>query len=166
MMPVKPENKARYPANWEAIREQILERAGHRCEWCGIPNHVYRRNRDDTWTEDPLQADTWTTVDEEAVAYIVLTVAHLDHQPENNDPRNLRALCQRCHNRYDAPHRRRTALITRREKSRNLDLFRPSRKPVTTKRGCRHEGLDFRGRVHTGRFSAIRRSFRLHPLRP
>jgi 5-methylcytosine-specific restriction endonuclease McrA len=36
----------------------------------------------------------------------VLTVAHLDHQPENNSPENLRAMCQRCHNRMDAPVRR------------------------------------------------------------
>jgi hypothetical protein len=37
---------------------------------------------------------------------VVLTVAHLDHDPTNNDATNLRALCQRCHNRYDAPMRR------------------------------------------------------------
>ncbi len=36
---------------------------------------------------------------------IVLTIAHLDHDPRNNDPENLRALCQRCHNRHDAAHR-------------------------------------------------------------
>lgn len=44
---------------------------------------------------------------------IVLTIAHLDHQPENCDPDNLRAWCQRCHNRYDAPHRRRNAAARR-----------------------------------------------------
>jgi 5-methylcytosine-specific restriction endonuclease McrA len=37
---------------------------------------------------------------------VVLTVAHLDHQPENCDPDNLMAMCQRCHNAYDAPMRR------------------------------------------------------------
>jgi hypothetical protein len=40
------------------------------------------------------------------IVRIVLTVAHLDHTPENCDPSNLRAWCQRCHNRYDAAHRR------------------------------------------------------------
>ena len=39
---------------------------------------------------------------------VVLTVAHLDHTPENCDPSNLRALCQRCHNKYDAKHRAET----------------------------------------------------------
>jgi len=37
---------------------------------------------------------------------VVLTIAHLDHQPKNCDDGNLRACCQRCHNTYDAYHRR------------------------------------------------------------
>jgi hypothetical protein len=35
---------------------------------------------------------------------IVITVAHLDHNPENNDAANLAALCQACHLRHDAKH--------------------------------------------------------------
>ena len=38
----------------------------------------------------------------------LLTIAHLDHTPENCDYRNLRALCQKCHNTYDAKHRAET----------------------------------------------------------
>jgi hypothetical protein len=38
---------------------------------------------------------------------IVLTVAHLNHMPEDCRDENLLHLCQRCHNRYDAPTRRR-----------------------------------------------------------
>ena len=34
---------------------------------------------------------------------VVLTIAHLDHTPENCDDENLRAWCQRCHLTYDAP---------------------------------------------------------------
>jgi hypothetical protein len=44
-------------------------------------------------------------------AKCVLTVAHLDHQPENCAEDNLRAMCQGCHNRYDVPHRRQTREI-------------------------------------------------------
>lgn len=62
-------------------------------------------------------------MDGERVSRIVLTIAHLDHTPENNDPANLRAWCQRCHNRYDAPHRRRNAARTRRRKLPTGDLF-------------------------------------------
>jgi hypothetical protein len=36
---------------------------------------------------------------------VVLTIAHLDHIPENCDFDNLRAWCQRCHNTYDAAQR-------------------------------------------------------------
>lgn len=32
-------------------------------------------------------------------------MAHMDHDPANNDMRNLRAWCQRCHNTWDAPMR-------------------------------------------------------------
>ncbi|MFP3986932.1 hypothetical protein U9R90_05395 [Streptomyces sp. E11-3] len=45
---------------------------------------------------------------------VVLTVAHLDHQPENVDPANLMAACQACHLRYDAAHHRETRARTRR----------------------------------------------------
>jgi len=44
---------------------------------------------------------------------VVLTVAHLDHNPANCDPENLRAMCQRCHLAYDAEHHRRNAARTR-----------------------------------------------------
>jgi hypothetical protein len=57
----------------------------------------------------------------ERMVRIVCTVAHLDHDPTANDgwapgqpaapvaASNLRFLCQRCHNRHDAGHRRQTA---------------------------------------------------------
>ena len=89
-MPIKPENRKRYPPNWREIRKKILERAGHRCEGspaypdCRVANYEYH----------PVTASR-----------VVLTIAHLDHTPENNSPDNLRAWCQRCHNTYDWPHR-------------------------------------------------------------
>jgi len=36
---------------------------------------------------------------------VVLTVAHLDYDIENNDYQNLKALCQKCHNRHDIKDR-------------------------------------------------------------
>jgi hypothetical protein len=39
---------------------------------------------------------------------VVLASAHLDHGPGNNRPRNLAALCQRCHMLHDASEHRRT----------------------------------------------------------
>ena len=85
-MPIKPENKGRYPKNWKQIRADILERAHNRCEFCGIENYSIKENG----------------------SKVVLTIAHLDHTPENCDYSNLRGLCQKCHNTYDAKHRAKT----------------------------------------------------------
>lgn len=57
------------------------------------------------------------------ISKVVLTIGHLDHQPEHNDPSNLRAWCQRCHNRYDQPHRKETQSRTRKEGKAVGDLF-------------------------------------------
>ncbi|MCW3657580.1 hypothetical protein K6L27_05280 [Burkholderia cenocepacia] len=37
-MPIKPENRGRYPANWPEIRARILARAGNCCEQCRVAN--------------------------------------------------------------------------------------------------------------------------------
>jgi 5-methylcytosine-specific restriction endonuclease McrA len=118
-MPIKPENKHRYPENWAEIRANILKRAGDRCEFCGIPNHEkgYRDKEGKWYSEETVAAELAAGSDllgdggllrftvSKKVIKIVLTVAHLDHTPENNEPGNLRALCQRCHNKYDNPKR-------------------------------------------------------------
>ena len=101
-MPIKHENRYRYPANWKAIRATILERAGHRCEWCETPNY----------STHPITGSR-----------VVLTIAHLDHVPEHCASENLRALCQRCHLTYDAAHHAKTARQTRRAKMNMGDLF-------------------------------------------
>ncbi|MEM9600271.1 MAG: hypothetical protein AAF926_04540, partial [Pseudomonadota bacterium] len=53
---------------------------------------------------------------------VVLTIAHMDHDPSNSDDTNLRAWCQRCHNVYDLPHRRKNAARTRRDRMDQIDL--------------------------------------------
>lgn len=89
-MPIRPENRRRYPTDWQAVRASILDRAGDRCE--GSP--AYPDCRAANRMAHPVTGST-----------VVLTIAHLDHQPENNAPENLRAWCQRCHNTYDASMR-------------------------------------------------------------
>jgi len=103
-MPIKPENKKLYPPDWKEIRQGILERANNKCEFCGIENHTFRE-------------------DEHSSVYIVLTIAHLDHDPTNNNQDNLRALCQRCHNRYDSERRKANARRTRRSRKAIKELF-------------------------------------------
>ena len=54
---------------------------------------------------------------------VVLATAHRDHDPTNNRPRNLMALCQRCHLGHDREeHRRRRWLTLFRRKALG-DLF-------------------------------------------
>jgi 5-methylcytosine-specific restriction endonuclease McrA len=82
-MPIRAENRHRYPKDWRSISLSIRERAGWRCEreGCGAVHGE----------PHPITGSK-----------VVLTVMHLDHVPENSDPSNLRAACQRCHLRYDA----------------------------------------------------------------
>lgn len=134
-MPIKPENKGRYPADWRDISARIrFERAGGRCECtgqcgsthspgtrCGASHgDVVRRDLANParWTYDTsagLPGAKMKSADKRAAkrgagkaVKIVLTVAHLDHQPENCADENLLAMCQRCHNCYDSGHRRET----------------------------------------------------------
>ncbi len=54
---------------------------------------------------------------------IVLTIAHLDHTPENCADDNLRAWCQRHHLAYDQAHHAANAYASRREGKAVADLF-------------------------------------------
>ena len=60
--------------------------------------------------------------DEDGAIQVVLTVAHLDHTPEHCEDENLMAMCQRCHNVYDEPHRRKTRRETRERLQIRMEL--------------------------------------------
>lgn len=155
-MPIKPANRARYPADWPAIRAAILERAGRRCEHSDAPGHrcAARHRALGYWRDgelwrlpvgcEHLQRRIWrfeplpqvlreSGVDKPMtlqaadgplkIIRVILTIAHLDHQPENCDPENLRALCQRHHLAHDHDHHRANAQATRRAKSGTAELF-------------------------------------------
>lgn len=128
-MPIKPENRARYPKEWRAIRAAIRERAGDCCEGspafpdCRRPNGFYLNKTTGEITEDLMQVEVWDCVDRDKVVRIVLTVGHLDHTPENCDPANLRLWCQRCHLTYDARHHAGNARVTRSSRKASGDLF-------------------------------------------
>ena len=86
-MPIKPENRARYPADWK-LRSRFVRfvRAGGRCERCGA---VHGQPHPVTGSK------------------VILTTAHVhDHRPEAASLLNLAALCQRCHLSHDRDHRR------------------------------------------------------------
>lgn len=86
-----PVDWSKYPDDWPDIRRRILARAGGRCECLGECDlHSGRRC-----------VEVNRTAAAHARGKIVLTVAHLDHDTSNNDESNLKAMCQRCHLRYD-----------------------------------------------------------------
>ncbi len=97
-MPIKPENKARYPADWEVIVYRVRLRSKKQCEFIVDGERCKARQG---WPH-PITGSK-----------VVLTVAHLDHTPEHCDMENLRHSCQRCHNICDAPHRTETRRQTR-----------------------------------------------------
>jgi hypothetical protein len=128
-MPIRPENRLRYPAEWPAISWVIRYlRAGGRCEcWgqCGRPHPALPIGGDSRLPGRCIQRNGMP-VRFGSDAKVVLTVAHLDHTPENVHPANLRAMCQGCHLRYDRDHHaetRRTTLAAQRERRGELALF-------------------------------------------
>ena len=130
VMPIRPENRARYPSNWKSeIRPRILKRAGNCCEGspdfpdCRAPNGWFRNKRTGELSNDGEVIDTWFLIDGDPVTRIVLTIAHLDHIPEHCDDDNLRAWCQRCHLWYDRHHHAETRASTQRAASPQLELM-------------------------------------------
>ena len=108
----------RYPADWRAVSRAVRERAGNVCEQCRAPNGqmiVRDPLTPAVWygLGDCLAAETgsaaWIAGHARKAIRVVLTVAHLDHNEGNNDPSNLRALCQRCHLNHDREDNRRRA---------------------------------------------------------
>lgn len=104
-MPIRPENRALYPANWGSeIRPEGEVHDATTGEYMGV-----------------AKGSEYPGV---RFVRIVLTIAHLhDPNPANCADDNLAALCQRCHNTLDAPMRRANARVTRRKTKADGDLF-------------------------------------------
>lgn len=134
-MPIAREHRWLYPIDWRELSNVIrFRRAKGRCEHCARPhghdvlhlgNGVWWDDNKAIWrdgqgrglrrllTPDALsQAQPgFVGIDPPSqmrVTRVVLASAHLNHDPSDNRPRNLAALCQRCHMIHDAAeHRRR-----------------------------------------------------------
>ena len=102
-MPIRPENRARYPKDWKLRSRFVREyRAKNRCEWCGAENHE----------PHPVTG-----------SIVVLTTAHVyDDRPEAASLLNLAALCQRCPLNHDKLLHQQNANATRRARARTLEL--------------------------------------------
>lgn len=114
-MPIRPENRDRYPKDWPEISRRIrFERAGYLCECRGECGHDH--TRDDgamaherlMWVEPGRCTAIHGEPHPRTGSRVVLTVAHLNHTPEDCRPENLRAMCQGCHLHYDLEHHAQT----------------------------------------------------------
>lgn len=120
----------RLPVGFEGLQRRVwrflpmhgngpTDAAGQGLDWPSLQPLTYSEARsiaaDADWEREHLGAKPLTV--------IVLTCAHLDHQPENCDPANLRMLCQRHHLAHDHHHHRANAQATRRAKAGTLELF-------------------------------------------
>jgi len=105
-----------YPSNWEAISLKIRKRSGGRCECEGFC--ALHRGRQCTERNGKKA--------KYAAGKVVLTVAHLTHNPQDSRPKYLKAMCQRCHLRYDVllKNRIRTDAKEMRTIVENGDLFK------------------------------------------
>jgi len=109
--------------------DKLRQEAGQRCEWCkvkagamilrgsdnqngaSLPAYRYAGApvHDDTFhaqTGERIPGANWDTFDANARGPVKVVLTVMDHQPENCERDNLRALCQACHNAHDAPMRR------------------------------------------------------------
>lgn len=136
-MPIRPDLRKFYSraAGWPEVRARILARAGGRfdergkylggakCERCGKPDRKWvlsacggfwalqRRLHLSQCPRGGWRTRTGTRKYSRMNArrtFVVLTVAHLNHNPRDNCDGNLRALCQSCHLNHDRLHHKDT----------------------------------------------------------
>ena len=129
-MPIRAEMRWFYPIDWPQLSRHVrFERDRGLCQECGRPHgKTVRCLPDGRWsdTDQHIWRDAsgrpapWLDIVEATrirQTRVVLAAAHLDHDPANNRPRNLKSLCQRCHLIHDRPlhlARRRITYLLRR----------------------------------------------------
>ena len=131
-----PINYKEYHTKWKLISWLIrIRRAKNKCEKCGIGNYQVKRflksgdieisnykSDQPNYTAACIHAQILNNINPDGLgkwSVIVLTVAHLDHDKENNRFNNLAALCQRCHLQHDIRHHAANRKYGRHHKSKH-----------------------------------------------
>ena len=149
-MPMAREHRWLYPIDWRELSALIrFGRAKGRCEHCGRPHgHAVMHLGDGRWWDDGrgrwrdakgrkvrgLASPTAMLAGQPGLAgiapplpfrvtHVLLASAHLNHDPGDNRPCNLAALCQACHMRHDAREHRRRRLCNHFRANAIGDLF-------------------------------------------
>ena len=135
-MPIRASLRWFYPIDWPQLSREIrFGRAKGRCEVCNrrhktkvlcLPDGRWF-DRDDTCWRDghgnrcvpPWGSD----LDRLRTTHVILAAAHLDHDPANSAPSNLKSLCQRCHMLHDHSYHRTQRWLTYRMRWAIGDLF-------------------------------------------
>lgn len=109
-------NRHQYPKNWKQIVAEIRARSGDRCE-CSGECELHKTHPGPRRCEERNgQPAKW------AKGKVMLTTAHLCHNPRCARRSHLKHMCQRCHLRLDKSLHMRNASRTRDEKRGQLRL--------------------------------------------
>lgn len=149
-MPIAREHRWLYPIDWRELSALIrFSHAKGQCQHCGRPhgrdivhlgNGVWWDDEAARWRDrrgrgvrrlpapaDMIRAQTGLTGIAARLPFrsthVILACAHLNHDPGDNQPRNLAALCQACHMRHDAGEHRRRRLRNHFRACALRDLF-------------------------------------------
>jgi predicted HNH restriction endonuclease len=97
--------RRRYPSNWDELSRECKEKAGWKCEHCGVDQYTLLTSK-------------------RGIPYVVyLHAAHKHHDTRNPFP-ELIALCPACHARMDYQHKEREARIALERLRHRLSLAR------------------------------------------
>ena len=107
-----PMDRSLYPDNWDEIALAIKQEADWHCEDCGrpcrrpgesVPELIERLEPGD-WIGEMFEwedSEEFGAIEVMKPGRFTLTVAHLNHRPEDCRRENLKALCAPCHCRMD-----------------------------------------------------------------
>jgi hypothetical protein len=99
-----PMDRVRYPTDWKRIAMEVKDKAGWVCQCCGECGERHPARGCGARHGERVPGSS---------RRVMLTVAHLNHTPEDCRAENLLAMCAVCHLRYDKGHHAVSASHTR-----------------------------------------------------
>lgn len=108
-------NRHKYPENWhDEIRPQALRAGGYKCYHCHAKNHKKGYyNESGAFVHCDEHMIQWANTQGVKIVTVHLQIAHLDQDPNNNKPENLRVYCPKHHLEYDHEYRKMKKLAAR-----------------------------------------------------